>query len=93
LERVRLQLFVAGESLQSRRAIDNLERLRTVDVDLDIVDVLADPEAAEQARVVATPTVVRLAPAPVRRVVGDLSDLEAVAACLDLQLSNPMGGS
>jgi circadian clock protein KaiB len=49
-----------------------------------VVDVLTDPESAESSRVLTTPTVVREAPAPVRRVTGDLSDVERVVFALDL---------
>jgi circadian clock protein KaiB len=50
-----------------------------------VVDVLQDPERAEAARILTTPTVVREAPAPARRVTGDLSDLRTVVAALGLR--------
>ena len=43
-----------------------------------MVDVADHPEVAEAERIVATPMLVRVAPAPVRRIVGDLSDLDRV---------------
>ena len=86
--RYRFRLFVAGRSSRSQQAIANLRRIGEERLqghyDLVVVDVLADPESAESARVLTTPTVVREAPAPVRRATGDLSDLERVVFALDL---------
>lgn len=81
-------LFVAGESPRSTRALENLrglaERDLANDFELDIVDVVQDPAAAEAQQIMATPTVIKRAPAPERRVTGDLSDLEAVGLALGL---------
>ena len=89
-----LKLYVAGGSTASARALATIERLCRLHLDgrheLTVVDVLRDPEAAEAARVVATPTLVREAPAPVRRIVGDLSDHELVLASLDLEADAPV---
>lgn len=85
---VRLRLFVAGETSRSTRAIGNLralcDELVGDDYDLEIIDVIDHPELAEDARVLATPTVLKLEPPPIRRAIGDLSDLERLAQVLDL---------
>lgn len=52
--------------------------------DLSIVDVLEDPETAEEERILVTPTLVKEGPLPVQRIIGDLSDLDAVLMGLDL---------
>ena len=82
------RLFVAGRSSRSLQAIANLRRIGEERLqgryELVVVDVLTDPESAESARVLTTPTVVREAPEPVRRATGDLSDLERVLFALDL---------
>jgi circadian clock protein KaiB len=82
------RLFVAGRSSRSLQAIANLRRIGEERLgghyELVVVDVLADPESAESARVLTTPTVVREAPEPARRATGDLSDLERVVFALDL---------
>jgi circadian clock protein KaiB len=74
----RLRLFVAGSSARSLRTVDELRQLCRRDlgdrVDLEVVDIYQQPELAERDRVVAAPTLLRLSPAPVRRLVGDLSD-------------------
>jgi circadian clock protein KaiB len=52
-----------------------------------IVDVLEDPDAAEQDRVLATPTLIKQLPPPLRRVIGDLSNKEKVLLGLDVRSS------
>lgn len=82
------RLFVAGRSSRSLQAIANLRRLGDEHLqgryDLVVVDVVEDPESAETSRVLATPTVVKEAPGPARRVTGDLSNVEQVLYALDL---------
>ena len=87
------RLFVAGRSARSLQAIANLRRLGEERLqgryELVVVDVLADPESAESARVLTTPTVVRVDPAPRRRVTGDLRDASRVLQALDLNAASP----
>jgi circadian clock protein KaiB len=82
METLHLELYVIGQSARSLAAIANLERICRDHVagrfELVIVDVLDHPEAAEEANIVATPTLIRRKPGPVKRVVGDLSLTEAV---------------
>jgi circadian clock protein KaiB len=91
LEGIRLTLYVAGESSRSQTAERNLRALcRGIrGADLRVVDVVDDPDAAEHARILTTPTVVREHPAPPRRVTGDLGDAARVLAALDLP-SDPL---
>ena len=86
---VRFVLFVTGFSARSLAAATNLrrvcdERLGTDGYHLEIVDVLDNPDRADDARIIATPTVVRLHPEPRRRVIGDLSGPDQVARALEL---------
>jgi circadian clock protein KaiB len=75
---IRLRLFVAGSSARSLRTIHDLRQLCHQElgerVDLEVVDIYQQAELAERDRVVAAPTLLRLSPLPVRRLVGDLSD-------------------
>jgi circadian clock protein KaiB len=90
-----LALYITGQSVRSQRAIANLrslcERLGT-SCELIIVDVLERPQAAEDERILATPTVVRRRPLPSRRVIGDLSDREKLSLWLDLPVPIAAGG-
>jgi circadian clock protein KaiB len=78
-----LELFVVGHSSKAQRAEHNLRRMCDAKLagryELRITDVLEDADAAEAANIVATPALVRRAPLPVRMVVGDLSEREALA--------------
>jgi circadian clock protein KaiB len=51
---------------------------------LAVIDVLEQPQAAEEEKILATPTLVKELPPPARRVIGDLSDTEKVFLGLDL---------
>jgi len=90
-DRYLFRLYVAGSSARSRQAIVNLRRFADAHLggryELVVVDVLTDPESAETARVLTTPTLVREEPAPIRRITGDLSDIGLVAAVLDISTS------
>jgi circadian clock protein KaiB len=96
---VELRLYVAGSNLLSRRARENLEAIlaRTPpgSYDLEVVDLMAEPERADEHRILATPTLVRLSPAPVRKLIGDLSDTASVREHLGIELAptNPDGGT
>lgn len=88
MSELRLKLFVAGDSPRARDAAANLARacanLGGGEVHIDLVDILLDPSAADEYRVLTTPTVVRVSPAPRRRVTGDLRDAAQVLVALDL---------
>ena len=82
------RLYVAGESPSSSRAAANLTALCHEVLpgchSVEVIDVLQHPDLAEEASVLATPLAIRVEPRPVRRAVGDFSDLHRLAAALDL---------
>lgn len=84
----RFTLFIAGSSPRSTRAVENLRALCEANLDgdyaLEVVDVTERPADAESQSIMATPTLIKHAPDPVRRVTGDLSDRDAVALALGL---------
>ena len=86
--RYQFTLYVAGESPRSVQAIRNLRRLGDEHFrgmyDLAVIDVLTDPERAESARILTTPTLVKDSPLPARRVTGDLSNIDQVLVALAL---------
>ena len=83
-----LRLFVTGSTRRSARAIENAREIcDTLLKDrhaLEVVDLYEHPEAAVRDEIIAAPTLVKLRPAPLRRVVGDLSDRARVLASLGL---------
>jgi len=93
-------LYIAGDSPRSERAVASIRRLCAEYLPgryaLAVIDVLDDPRVAEEHNVTATPTVVRTAPPPHRRVLGDLSDpvrvMHALDIAVDPQLPEPVDG-
>jgi len=85
--RLRLRLYIAGSGPNSAQARANLRQLleeRCVEAELDVVDIFEEPDRALEDGVLVTPTLVRLAPEPVQRVVGNLSEGAAVLGLLEL---------
>lgn len=92
----KLRLFVAGSTLRSQRAIENLRRVcdehLAGQVDLEVIDIYQQPELAGQYQVIAAPTLVKLLPLPVRRIIGDLSETGRVLRGLEVQVLPPETG-
>jgi circadian clock protein KaiB len=84
-----LRLYVAGQSPKSLRAYTNLMRLCEEHLDsrydVEIVDLLENPQLAAGDEIVAIPTLVRRLPAPMRKIIGDLSDSDRVLVGLQLR--------
>jgi circadian clock protein KaiB len=82
------RLYVAGEGQNSVRAIANLTALCEARLEgrhhIEVIDVFGHPHRALADGIVMTPTLMRLEPAPIRRVVGTLQETERVAAALGL---------
>ncbi|BAY17579.1 KaiB protein [Anabaenopsis circularis NIES-21] len=77
-----LRLFIAGHSANTERILHNLhemlERSLKYPYTLKVIDVLTHPEQAEIDQVSATPTLVKVWPQPIRRIVGDLDNAEKI---------------
>lgn len=77
-----LSLFITGASPNSVRAINNIkaicEEYLAGDYELEIIDVYQIPEIAQKEQIIAVPTLIKKAPAPERRLVGDMSDTAKV---------------
>ena len=84
----KLTLYITGMTPRAERAVANLRRICAEELDgqydLVIVDVLESPQLAEDQKILATPTLIKELPRPVRRIIGDLSDKERVLLGLDL---------
>lgn len=77
-----LKLFIAGASVNSLRAIENIKSFcrDSLDnnVDLEIIDIYQQPLLAEQEQIIALPLLIRKFPLPERRLIGDLSDTNSL---------------
>jgi circadian clock protein KaiB len=87
-QRLVLKLYVCGASPRADAAVANLRHICDNDLrgdySLDVIDVLEQPDLAEEAKVLATPTLIKLLPLPLRRIIGDLSDKEKLLVGLEI---------
>jgi circadian clock protein KaiB len=83
-----LKLYVAGNTPNSVRALKTLKDILDQEFQgvyaLKVIDVLKNPQLAEEDKILATPTLSKILPPPVRKIIGDLSDRERVLIGLDL---------
>jgi circadian clock protein KaiB len=84
-----LRLYVAGETARSLTAFANLKKICDEHLadrhSIEVIDLSKQPELAQNDQIVALPTLVRKLPEPVRRVIGDLSNLDRVLIGMDLK--------
>ncbi|HTJ01393.1 MAG TPA: circadian clock KaiB family protein [Methylovirgula sp.] len=85
-EPVKLVLYVAGKTPKSIAAIANLQRVCSEHLpgqfEVEIVDLREAPQLAREHNIVAIPTLVRELPVPIRKIIGDLSDVHKVVVHL-----------
>jgi KaiB domain. len=80
---------VTGSNPRAELAVLNLRRICEQELagkyDLEIIDVLENPQLAEDEKILATPTLIKQLPPPLRRVIGDLSDIDKVLLGLEVR--------
>jgi circadian clock protein KaiB len=85
----RLRLYVAGQSAKSIAAFANLKRICETHLkgmyEIEVIDLLVDPQLAKGDQIIAVPTLVRQLPAPVKKIIGDLAKEDRVLIGLDLK--------
>ena len=83
-----LRLFVTGMTPNSMRAIENIKHICKEYLDnrfeLEIIDIYQKPELARKEQIIAAPTLIKKLPPPLRRLIGDLSDIDQALIGLDL---------
>jgi len=88
-QRYVLRLYVTGSTPRSTRAIANLRALCEQHLsgryDLEVIDIFQQPVLAQGEQIIAAPTLIKELPAPIRKLVGDLSNLDRVLMGLDLK--------
>jgi len=89
MKKILLKLYITGKTSRSEQAISNLreicEREMKGQYELHIIDVLEQPQLAEDDRILATPTLIKELPLPIRKIIGDLSETEKVLLGLDIR--------
>jgi len=91
-----LRLYVAGKTARSVAAFENLSRLCEEHLAgkyrIEVVDLLRHPQLAKGDQIVAIPTLVRKLPQPIRKVIGDLSNVERTLVGLQLRPAKTPAG-
>ncbi len=83
-----LKLYIVGSNAASELALQNIQEIiaqesKTV-FQLEVIDVVKNPQLAEDDKIMAVPTLIRKLPEPLRKIIGDLSDKEKVLLGLNL---------
>jgi circadian clock protein KaiB len=85
-----LRLYVSRSTLKSELAIENIKRVCEQHLkgryDLEVIDINQQANLARDEQIVAVPTLIKRLPLPLRRLVGDMSDLNKVLFGLDLRM-------
>jgi circadian clock protein KaiB len=88
-----LRLYVSRSTLKSRLAVENIKRVCEEHLNgrysLEVIDIYEQAHLARDEQIVAVPTLIKRLPPPLRRLVGDMSDLDKVLFGLDLKLREP----
>ncbi|MBE3064539.1 MAG: circadian clock KaiB family protein [Spirochaetes bacterium] len=83
-----LRLYVSGSTLKSALAVENIKRICEQYLknryNLKVIDIYQQPNLARDEQIVAVPTLIKRSPPPLRRFIGDLSNLKRVLFGLDL---------
>ena len=83
-----LKLYIIKQKADSQKTIEALEGILEAELkglySLEVIDVLENPQLAEEDKIMATPTLMKVSPLPVRKIVGGFSDKEKVLSGLGL---------
>jgi circadian clock protein KaiB len=86
---VYMTLYVAGQTPKSIAALSNLKKICETYLpgrySIEVIDLMIDPARAQTDQIVAIPTLIRRLPEPIKRILGDLSNLERVLVGLDVR--------
>ena len=92
-ETFELRLYVAGQTPKAVQAFANLRRICEEHLAgryrIEVIDLLEDPQLGQGDQILALPTLVRRLPAPIKKIIGDLSNTERVLVGLDLRPGRP----
>jgi circadian clock protein KaiB len=85
-----LRLYVAGQTPKSVLALANLRHICETHLhgryEIEVIDLMENPQLAQGDQILAVPTLVRRLPEPIKKIIGDLSNTERVLVGLDLRV-------
>lgn len=85
----KFRLYVADEAENSAQAVNNLNAFCRTHLpdhhEIEVIDVFGEPKRAMADRVLMTPTLIKLSPAPVKRIIGTLSQTQVLLQALGLE--------
>ena len=88
-----LKLYVTGSTLRSAKAIASLKKVCEEHLkgryDLEVIDIYQQPTLAKGEQIIAAPTLVKKLPLPLRKFIGDMSDVDKILLGLDLRQKKP----
>lgn len=88
-EKWELRLYIAGNTAKSMTALANLKKICEDHLSgkytIEIIDLLVQPQLAAGDQILAIPTLVRKIPVPIRKIIGDLSNVDKVLVRLNLR--------
>src|SRR3954454_14481980 len=88
-EKYELRLYIAGKTTKSVAALQNLNKLCEEHLKgkyiIEVIDLLVHPQLAEGDQIFAIPTLVKKVPEPIRKIIGDLSNVEKVLVGLNIR--------
>ncbi|MCA9904665.1 MAG: circadian clock protein KaiB, partial [Anaerolineae bacterium] len=77
-----LKLYITGKTPRTETAVTTLRKICEEELrgqyQLVVIDILENPQLAEDEKILATPTLIKVLPQPLRRIIGDLSNREKV---------------
>jgi circadian clock protein KaiB len=91
-ERYVLSLYVTGMTPKSTQAVANVQKLCDKHLEgryeLKVIDIYQQPQLAKGEQIIATPTLIKKLPLPLRKLIGDMSDTERFLVGIDLKSRN-----
>jgi circadian clock protein KaiB len=85
-----LRLYISGSTSKSSQAVENIKRVCEQHLknryDLEVIDIYQQAQLARDEQIVAVPTLIKRLPLPLRRLIGDMSNVQKVLFGLDLRI-------
>jgi len=84
-----LRLYVTGMTARSKQAIQSIKKICEDHLkgryDLEVIDIYRQPVLAKGDQIIATPTLIKKLPVPIRKFIGDMTDIDKIILGLDLR--------